>query len=477
VDEKDLGWDDSWETTRKTLGYTNHTLAPEALERWPVPLFEHVLPRHLQILYEINRRFLGDVERRWPGDVGRLRRMSIIEEGEPKQVRMTHVAIVGSHSVNGVSALHTRLVETELAADFFQLWPERFNNKTNGIAQRRWLLGANPALAALISSAIGDRWITDLERLRDLEAHVSDASFRDEFRRVKRANKERLARVIHDVVHVKIDTVSLFDVQVKRIHGYKRQLLNVMHVIDEYLSLIEDGKHPRVPRTYVFAGKAAPGYLGAKRIIKLVNDVGRVVNADPRAREWMKVVFLPDYRVSLAEKIIPATDVSEQISAAGSEASGTSNMKFALNGALTIGTLDGANIEIRGAVGEECFFAFGLDIGRLRATRSEYRPWARYHGDPRVMRLVNAIDSGTFCPREPGLHGWVKERLFDEHDDYVHLADFFDYLAAHARAGEVYADSERWTEMAILNVARIGRFSSDRTVREYAQEIWALEPL
>jgi starch phosphorylase len=477
VDEKDLGWDEAFDVTRATLGYTNHTLAPEALERWPVSLLESVLPRHLQILHEINRRFLEEVARARPGDVDRLRRMSLIEESEPKQVRMTNLAIVGSHSINGVSALHTRLVETSLVPDFFDLWPERFNNKTNGIAQRRWLLGANPALASLVTAAIGDGWITDLDQLRGLEAHADDAGFREELRRVKRSNKERLGRIIRDTVHVDVDPGSLFDVQVKRIHGYKRQLLNVMHIVDEYLSLVEDGRRPRVSRTYLFAGKAAPGYWRAKQIIKLIHDVARVVNADARAGEWMKVVFLPDYRVSLAEKIIPSADLSEQISTAGKEASGTSNMKFALNGALTIGTLDGANIEILEAVGEENLFPFGMDVAAVRSMRElhAYRPWEQYHGDPRVMRLVTALASNLFCPREPGLHAWVKGTLFDEHDEYLHLADFSGYLDAHKRAGDAYANREAWSRSAILNVARIGRFSSDRTVREYARDVWNVE--
>ncbi len=437
-----------------------------------------MLPRHQQILHEINRRFLDDVSRARPGDVGRLGRMSLIEESEPKQVRMTNLAIVGSHSVNGVSAIHTRLIETSLVPDFFDLWPQRFNNKTNGMAQRRWLLGANPELARIVTAVVGRGWITDLEQLRGLEAHAADPGFQEEFRRAKRANKERLARVIRDTVRVDVDPDSLFDVHVKRIHGYKRQLLNVMHVIDEYLSLVEDGRSPRVPRTYVFAGKAAPGYWGAKQIIKLVNDVGRVVDADARVREWIKVVFLPDYRVSLAEKIIPAADLSEQISTAGTEASGTSNMKLALNGAITIGTLDGANLEILEAVGEENFFAFGTDAARVRSMREQraYRPWEDHHRDPRVMRLVAALESSLFCPQEPGLHAWVKDVLFDPDDGYVHLADFSGYLGAHERAGDAYAAPEAWTRMAILNVARVGRFSSDRTVREYARDVWGVEP-
>ena len=346
VDEKNLPWEEAWEITQATVGYTNHTLAPEALEKWPVPLLEYVLPRHLQIIFEINRRFLEQVAVAYPGDTERLRRMSLIEESTPKQVRMANLAMVGSHSINGVSAIHTNLIKTSLVPDFYQLWPERFNNKTNGVTQRRWLLQANSSLADLIRATIGDGWITDLSHLRALEPWAADVGFQAEFRRIKRSNKERLARIIRDSALVKADPDSLFDIQVKRIHAYKRQLLNVMHIIHEYLSLIEDGREPAVPRTYVFAGKAAPGYWAAKQIIKLIHNVGRVINNDSRASDWIKVVFLPDYRVSLAEKIIPAADLSEHISTAGKEASGTSNMKFALNGAITIGTLDGANSEI-----------------------------------------------------------------------------------------------------------------------------------
>ncbi|HTP07833.1 MAG TPA: glycogen/starch/alpha-glucan family phosphorylase, partial [Anaerolineae bacterium] len=328
IDEKDLPWDEAWEITRASLGFTNHTLVPEGLEKWPVPLLESVLPRHLQIIYEIDRRFLEETAVAYPGDRERLKRMSMIEEATPKQLRMANLAVVGSHSINGVSAIHTRLIQTSLVPDFYQLWPDRFNNKTNGITQRRWLLQANPALAELISTTIGDGWITDLSQLRSLEAWAADGDFQAEFRRIKRSNKERLARVIRDSAHVNADPDSLFDIQVKRIHMYKRQLLNVMHIVDDYLSLTEDRRQPAVPRTYIFAGKAAPGYWAAKQIIKLIHNVGHVINNDRRAGEWMKVAFIPDYRVSLAEKIIPAADLSEQISTAGMEASGTSNMKF-----------------------------------------------------------------------------------------------------------------------------------------------------
>ena len=477
VDEKELEWEESWTITQATLGYTNHTLAPEALEKWPVPLFESVLPRHLQIIYEINRRFLDRVSLAHPGDVERARRMSIIEESAPKQVRMASLAMVGSHSINGVSGIHTELVKTSLAPDFFQLFPEKFNNKTNGITQRRWLLNANPALANLISSTIGERWLTDLYRLRDLQSHAVNASFQAEFQKVKRLNKVRLARIIQDTARLKVDPDSLFDVQVKRIHAYKRQLLNVMHIIHEYLSLVEDGRQPVVPRTYIFAGKAAPGYWLAKQIIKLIHSVGRVINNDSRASQWIKVAFIPDYRVSLAEKIIPAADLSEQISTAGTEASGTGNMKLALNGAVTIGTLDGANIEILEEVGNDNMFIFGLTTTEIRTIREQqsYRPMGCYADDPRVKRVVDAFASNLFSPHEPDLFVWIRASVLDANDEHFHMADFTPYAAAQERAGQTFRDRGRWIQKAILNVAGMGKFSSDRTVTEYAREIWGVK--
>ena len=477
VDEKELEWEEAWSITQATLGYTNHTLAPEALEKWPVPLFESVLPRHLQIIYEINRRFLDRVSVACPGDVERIRRMSIIEESTPKQVRMANLAMAGSHSINGVSKIHTELIKTSLAPDFFQLCPERFNNKTNGITQRRWLLKANPALADLISSTIGECWLTDLHRLRELESHAANAGFQAEFQRIKRSNKEKLARIIQDTGRLKVNPDSLFDIQVKRIHAYKRQLLNVMHIIEEYLSLVEDGRQPAVPRTYIFAGKAAPGYWFAKQIIKLIHNVGRVVNNDSRASQWMKVAFIPDYRVSLAEKIIPAADISEQISTAGTEASGTGNMKLALNGAVMIGTLDGANIEILEELGEDNMFIFGLGPAEVRTRREQksYRPWEYYARDPRVKRVVDSLSSNLFCPQEPDLFAWIFQSVLDANDEHFHLADFTPYVEAHEKAGSMFRDPSRWTAMAILNVARMGKFSSDRTVTEYAKEIWGVE--
>jgi glycogen phosphorylase len=476
VDEKALEWRDAWEITQATFGFTNHTLVPEALERWPVPLLQYVVPRHLQIIYEINGRFLEHVSSVCPGDPGLLKRVSLIEESKPQQVRMPNLAMVGSHSINGVSAIHTGLVKTSLAPDLYRLWPERFNNKTNGITPRRWLLKANPELAGLVTATIGDGWITDLARLRRLEDHVDNPGFRAEYRKAKTSNKVELARIIHDTVRVKVDPDSLFDVQVKRIHSYKRQLLNVLNIVDEYLALIEDGRQPIVPRTHIFAGKAAPGYWKAKQIIKLIHDVGRMINNDPRAREWMKVVFLPDYRVSLAEKIFPAVDLGEQISTAGMEASGTSNMKMALNGAITMGTLDGANIEIREEVGEENIFIFGHEAQELQdmRTRHTYRPRSFYDRDPRIKRIVDAFDSDLFCPREPELFRWIFDDLLDENDEYFHLADLPSYLDAQEKASAAYRDTDHWTSMSMLNVARVGKFSSDRVVAEYAREIWNL---
>lgn len=476
VDEKNLEWEDAWRLARETLAYTNHTLLPEALEKWPVPLLEHVLPRHLQIIYEINRRFLEDLAAARPGDQGRLRRASLIEETTPKQVRMANLAIVGSHSINGVARIHTELLKTTLVPDFYHLWPERFNNKTNGITQRRWLLNANPELAELISSAAGRAWITDLFELRKLENCASNAGFQARFQDIKRVNKQRLARIIRESSRVKCDPNSLFDIQAKRIHAYKRQLLKVLHIVHEYLCLIEDGRQPAVPRTYVFSGKAAPGYWMAKQIIKLIHEVGRVVNNDRRAANWMKVAFVADYRVSLAEKIIPAANLSEQISTAGTEASGTGNMKFALNGALTVGTLDGANIELREQVGAENIFIFGLNASDTQAMRENgsYRPQVYYESDPRVRRIVDAFRSNLFSLAEPDLFAWVHRTLLDENDPYLHLADLPLYLDAQAKVSEAFNNVPEWTKMAILNVARIGSFSSDRAVREYAREIWDL---
>jgi starch phosphorylase len=478
VDENLLDWDHAWELTVATLGYTNHTLLPEALEKWPVSLIERVLPRHTEIIFGINHQFLRTVARSWPGDIDRQRRMSIIEEGPEKQVRMANLAIVGSHAINGVSKLHSDLIKSALVPDFAQLWPERFSNKTNGVAPRRWILKANAGLSALLTRTVGEEWITDLERVRVIEKNAGDPAFREEFRAIKRHNKEKLAREVFNTTAVVIDPQSMFDVHVKRIHEYKRQLLNVMRVIHEYLSVVEDGAEPRVMRSYIFAGKAAPGYWAAKQIIKLINNVAQAVNSDPRVKDLIKVVFVPDYRVSLAEIIMPAADLSQQISTAGMEASGTGNMKLAMNGALTLGTLDGANIEIMEAVGKDNIYTFGLtreDVSWYQESRG-YNPRQIYNNDPTVRRVVDCLGSNRLCPDEPGLFRWIVDELLDRGDRYFHLADLSSYIEASHRAETDYQEPEVWTAKSILNVARTGFFSSDRTIAEYARDIWNIKP-
>ncbi len=478
VDENDFEWDKAWEITRATFAYTNHTLLPEALEKWSVPLLEQVVPRHLQFIYEINSRFLKQVAQRFPNDPAKMQRMSLVEEGNPKQVRMANLAIIGSHSINGVAAVHSELVKTDLVPDFAQMYPERFNNKTNGVTPRRWLLSANPSLAALVTEIVGPGWVTDLDKLRGLERVARDASFQERFRAVKNANKQRLARIVRDATGVSLATDVLFDVQVKRIHEYKRQLLNVLHIVYKYLCLVEDGRQPTQPRAFVFAGKAAPGYHVAKQIIRLINDVAGVVNTDPRAAGQLKVAFVPDYKVTLAEVIIPAADLSEQISTAGTEASGTGNMKFAMNGALTIGTLDGANIEIKEEVGAENIFIFGLTVEQVRAARAAgYKPDELYRRSGTVKRVIDALRDGRFCPREPKRHAWVAEKLLAFGEQYFHLADLESYLEAQETAARLYRDRTAWTQKAILNVARTGKFSSDRTILEYARDIWNIKPV
>lgn len=480
VDEHAQPWEKAWKTTQDVLSYTNHTLMPEALEKWPVSLFEHVLPRHLQIIYEINRRFLAQVATVWPGDHARLQRMSLIGEGKQKQVRMVNLALVGSHSTNGVSALHTQLLKTSLVPDFYHLWPDRFNAKTNGVTPRRWLLQANPLLADLITNTIGNGWITDLGKLRSLEPYAQDPNFQQAFLAIKRSNKTRLARIIHDRCRVVVNPDALFDVHVKRIHEYKRQLLNVMQIIHQYLRIIQDGYIPPVPRVYIFAGKAAPGYWAAKQIIKLITSVKQVINTDPRVRGLITVVFLPNYRVSLAEQIIPAADLSEHLSLAGTEASGTGNMKFAMNGVLTIGTHDGATIEITEEVGQENIFLFGLQAEEVRQMREQgtYHPRTYYHRHPAIRRLMDTFVSGLFCPDEPGRFRWIYESILDRGEDpYFHLADLESYIETQERVAQAFTDPACWADKAILNVARIGTFSSDRAIAEYAREIWNIKPI
>ena len=480
MDENGMEWTQAWEITRASLGYTNHTLMPEALERWPVRLLEKLLPRHLHIIYDINRGFLDQVATRFPDSPDRLSRMSIIEEGAEDHVRMAHLSVVGSHAVNGVANLHSELIKSRLLPDFYEMWPERFSNKTNGVSVRRWVVQSNPALAELITDTLGDEgWVVDYDRVRELEHHVHDPGFRHRVVEIKQANKERLAHRARASTGTTIDPSSIFDIHVKRIHEYKRQLLNVMQIVHQYLSLVEDGREPRQPRTYIFGGKAAPGYWLAKQIIKLINYVGATINADPRASDFLRVIFLPDYRVSLAQCVIPAADVSQQISTAGTEASGTGNMKFAMNGALTVGTRDGANIEIIEQVGEENFFSFGLTIDEVQALREagEYDPSEIARKDPDIARILEAIRSGRFSPDEPDAFKWVDETILDHGDRFLHLADLPSYIDAQGRSADDFADEDLWARKCILNIARMGRFSSDRTIREYASDIWGIKPV
>ena len=476
IDDEGLGWDQAWRITNASTGYTNHTILPEALEKWPVKMFEFLLPRHLQIIYEINARFMRDVATRWPLDEDRLRRMSIIDEGGEKYVRMAHLAIVGTCSVNGVAKLHTELLKKVVLKDFAELWPEKFNNKTNGITPRRWLLNANPGLAALITELIGDQWITDLDQLRKLEPFADDPVFRQRFRAAKRKNKELLAEVIARETGILVSPDSLFDVQVKRLHEYKRQLLLVLYIIVLYDRLKKNPALDIVPRTFIFGAKAAPGYFMAKLIIKLIHQVEEVINRDPQIHDKMKVVFLPNYRVSLAQRIIPAADLSEQISLAGTEASGTGNMKMQLNGAVTIGTLDGANVEILEEVGDENIFIFGMKSEEVEQRRGSYNPRDVYNSDDEIRQAFNLIEKDFFSLLEPGIFKPIIQSLLDGGDHYMLLADLRDYIQTQERVDAAYRDVERWDRMAILNVARAGKFSSDRTIKEYASGIWHLEP-
>ncbi|MDO9371212.1 MAG: glycogen/starch/alpha-glucan phosphorylase [Gammaproteobacteria bacterium] len=478
VDKYNVPWERAWDITQRTFSYTNHTLLPEALETWPVALFEVMLPRHLQIIFEINHHFLRQVIHRHPGDFDLLRRMSIIHEDGEQRVRMAHLAIVGSHKVNGVAALHTHLLKTTLFSDFEHNFPGRIVNKTNGITPRLWLNQANPPLTQLISSHIGSGWLTNLDELRKLAPLAEDRAFRAAFRAAKRANKERLARLIQQRLGIEVNIDSLFDVQVKRIHEYKRQLLNVLHVITLYNRIRANGGDGIVPRTVVFGGKAAPAYAMAKLIIKLINDVADVVNNDPNVRDRLKVVFIPNYNVSTALDIIPAADLSEQISTAGTEASGTGNMKFALNGALTIGTLDGANVEIREEVGADNIFIFGLTTEEVRRLRSEgYRPWDYYHANSELRQALDMIGSGFFSADAPALYHPIIHNLLDGGDHYLLLADYASYVACQEQVAQLYGDQEEWTRKAILNTAGMGKFSSDRTIREYAEEVWNVAPV
>jgi starch phosphorylase len=476
MDEHGLGWDAAWGITTASMGYTNHTILPEALERWPVDMLERILPRHLQTVHEINGRLLRAVATRYPMDQERLRRMSLIEEGDAKSVRMAHLAVVGSASVNGVAKLHTQLLRDSLLKDFAELWPEKFRNITNGITPRRWLLKTNPPLAALITEAIGEAWITDLEELRRLEPLARDAAFRERFRAAKQQNKANLAAYIRQRLGLKVDPETLFDIHVKRLHEYKRQLLLALYIICRYVRLKDDPGAALPPRTFIFGGKAAPGYAQAKLIIKLINQIAEVVNGDSQVRDRMRVVFIPNYRVSLAERIVPAANLSEQISLAGTEASGTGNMKFQLNGALTMGTLDGANIEILEEVGADNIFIFGLTATDVARLRPSYKPWDVYHGREDIRRALRLVEEDFFCLLEPGIFRPILRAILDEGDYYMLLADLPSYVEAQDRVDEVYADPVTWDTKAVLNVARAGRFSADRAIREYAREIWRASP-
>jgi starch phosphorylase len=475
VDVHAMPWDHAWSLTKRCLAYTNHTILPEALERWPVWLMERLLPRHLQIIYDINHQFMQDVRRRFPGDDDRLRRMSIIEEGYEKRVHMAHLAIVGSSRVNGVSALHSRLLRERLFRDFDEMFPGKIINETNGVTPRRWLRKCNPELAALITSRIGTGWELDLNELTQLVPLATDPELQAQWRLVKLRNKERLATSLRRDYGIEVDPTHLLDAQVKRLHEYKRQLLNIMHVIHLYLRYRERVPADVVPRTFIFSGKAAPGYAMAKRHIHLINAVAAAINADANVRHVLRAVYVPNYSVSLAELIIPASDVSEQISTAGMEASGTGNMKFALNGALTVGTLDGANIEIMEAVGAENMFLFGLTADEVESTRrSGYDPQQLYYAEPDLRAVLDAISSGVFSPEEPGRFRSVVDALLFGGDTYMVLQDFRSYVNCHRSIEQSYADQNGWTRKSILNVAQMGRFSSDVTIRGYARDIWGV---
>ncbi|NJM91146.1 MAG: glycogen/starch/alpha-glucan phosphorylase [Myxococcales bacterium] len=476
LDEAYLGWDQAWDLTQRTLAYTNHTLLPEALEKWPLGSFELLLPRHLEIIREIDRRLLEEVRTRFPGEEGRLERMSLIEDGAEPKIRMANLAIVGSHSTNGVAAIHSELLRTATVGDFAEMFPERFNNKTNGVTPRRWLLLSNPALAGCITEVIGEGWITDLAELEKLKLLADDGSFRDAIRSAKRATKSRFVDWLKATSGVAVDPDSIFDCQVKRIHEYKRQLLNGLRVVTLYGRLRQNPDLEMAPRTFFFAGKAAPAYHLAKLIIKFLNNLAGTIDGDPAVRGRLKVVFLPEYCVSLAERLIPATDVSNQISTAGYEASGTSNMKFMMNGALTIGTRDGATIEMAEAAGEKNFFLFGLSAEQVAESRGWYSPQWHYEHEPETCAALDLIFSDHFSRNEPGVFEPLRETLLTRGDHYMHLADLSAYLEADRRLLELYADPEGWANKVILNIASSGKFSSDRTIAEYAAEIWDAKP-
>jgi starch phosphorylase len=476
LDEHQFGWEQAWDITQKTFSYTNHTLLPEALEKWSINLFGKLLPRHLEIIYEINRRFLDQVRLQDPYDQGKIARLSLIDETGDRYVRMANLACVGSHAINGVAALHSELLKQTVLRDFYQLWPEKFSNKTNGVTPRRWIVLSNPGLTSLISSKIGDNWIKHLEELTELESFVEDSNFRQQWRQIKLENKRNLAKYIQKQTGIVINPESLFDIQVKRIHEYKRQHLNVLHIITLYNRIKHNPELEITPRTFIFGGKAAPGYYMAKLIIKLINSVAEVVNTDPCVRDRIKVVFLPDYNVTLGQRVYPAADLSEQISTAGLEASGTGNMKFSMNGALTIGTLDGANVEIRQEVGEENFFLFGLRTEEVYALKTQYNPWSYYNSNPQLKEVIDLIASGIFSHGDTGLFRPLLDSLL-HYDPFMLFADYQSYIDCHEQVSQAYRNQDNWTRMSILNVARVGKFSSDRSIQEYCQDIWQAKPL
>jgi len=476
LDEEGLDWETAWEITTKTIAYTNHTILPEALERWPVSLLRNMLPRHLQIIYEINKRFLNKVHEVFGDDLNRIRRMSIISEGEQPSVQMANLGIVGSHKVNGVAALHSDLITKTIFKDFYELWPERFTNKTNGITPRRWLRQCNRDLANLVTSKIGEDWATNLDELQKIDRFATDKTFVKKFAAIKVANKKKLASYIEQEHGISINPNSIFDVQIKRIHEYKRQLMLAMHTVVLYNRIKANPDAPFTPRTVIFAGKAAPGYVMAKLHIKFINNISRMINNDPEVGDKLKCVFLSNYSVSLAEKIIPAADLSEQISTAGMEASGTGNMKFALNGAVTIGTLDGANVEIREEVGDENIFIFGLKVEEIAEIRQRgYNPWDHYHANDELRLVVDQLRSGVFSPEQPDLFNSISHALLEGGDYYMIMADFAAYIESQKAVEELYKSPTDWYKMAIHNVARIGKFSSDRTISDYASEVWKLK--
>jgi len=477
IDHEGLDWDKAWDLTRRSTGYTNHTILPEALEKWPVSMMERLLPRHLQIIYEINGRFLQQISALYPGDIRRLQRMSLIDEGGERYVRMANMCLVATSSVNGVAELHTQILKESLFKDFYELFPEKFHNVTNGITPRRWLLKANPSLAQLITEKIGDGWVTDLEKLRGLESFKSEKAFLSALAKIKRSNKGQLSNWVMKNLGVGLDPAAIFDVQVKRLHEYKRQLLLALYIVIFYNRLVSDSSYDPVPRSFIFAAKAAPGYYMAKLIIRFIHGIAGVVNSNPRTRGKLSVAFLPDYRVSLAEKIMPAAEVSEQISLAGMEASGTGNMKFMMNGALTLGTYDGANVEINQEVGDENMFLFGMRTEDVAKRRPGYSSRELYKNDPEIKEALDMVKANVFSLLEPGLFDPIIRSLIDYNDYYMLLADLKSYSEAQDRVDATYRDVKKWNAMSLVNIARSGRFSSDRAVMEYAKDIWGVTPV